>query len=146
MYSCVLNMNLCNSFALVFQYCAISGIWEMTKIDHCAKPNAKLLKELKKMIYIKMHFQIRKRAKLTYKHVRWWIQVSSIWGGFSGSCSILTPNEQTSYGNSRPLHFCLLRVGFCNTVTTCPHCLFRDAITTLQIHAKSTISIRNLRC
>ena len=64
MHSCVLNMNLFSSFALVFEYCAISGIWEMTKTDPPEKPNAKLLKELKKMIYIKMHFQIRKRAKL----------------------------------------------------------------------------------
>ena len=58
-------MNLFTRFALVFEYCAISGIWEITKTDPCAKPNAKLLKEWKKMIYIKMHFQIRNQAKLS---------------------------------------------------------------------------------
>ena len=58
-------MNLFSSFALVFEYYAISGIiWENSKTDPPEKPTAKLLKELKKMTYIKMHFQIRKRAKL----------------------------------------------------------------------------------
>ena len=36
---------------------------------------------------------------------RWWIQVSSILSGFSGSCSILTPNEQTSEGNGPQIVF-----------------------------------------
>ena len=65
MHSCVLNMNLFSSFALGFEYWAILGIWENSKTDPPEKPTAKLLKELKKMIYIKMHFQIRNQAKLS---------------------------------------------------------------------------------
>ena len=47
MHSCVLNMNLFSSFALVFEYCAISGIF-MPRMAQYSKPNAKLLKRLKK--------------------------------------------------------------------------------------------------
>ena len=57
---------------------------ENSKTDPPEKPNAKLLKELKKMIYIKMHFQIRKRAKLSetrsqlYRKLWYWSKAYSL--------------------------------------------------------------------
>lgn len=87
MHSCVLNMNPFSSFAVGFEYWAILGIWENSKTDPPEKPTAKLLKELKKMTYINLHFQIRKRAKLlliiTFRNRQLWrwdfahIQLSS---------------------------------------------------------------------
>ena len=63
---------------------AFSKKGERSKTDPSAKPTAKLLKELKKMIYIKMHFQIRNQAKLSetrsqlYRKLWYWSKAYSL--------------------------------------------------------------------
>ena len=50
-------MNLCTHFALVFEYCAISGII-MPRMAENAKPSAKLLKRLKtKYVFVRFEYE-----------------------------------------------------------------------------------------
>ena len=79
MYSCVLNMNLFTCFALVFQYCAISGIimLRMAQNGSILKTQCKTTKEIAEKICIHgfypwislvvLHWVLRFHAKNGWK-------------------------------------------------------------------------------